>query len=116
MARTISAPIGADQVTRAILRAVYYNQELPAYILTVGTEQLAAFIKAVRAQGYIAPGRNRLVLTDLGRARLKKLSKGRLPPMIDFPIEDMIPKSAEREFIVGRSLASAIAKQVSAGE
>ena len=116
MARTLPTPIKMKRLRRAILRSIYYRQNLPHRIVVLSSRIISAELSALRLSGFVRRGPERLELTEAGRNLLVELSGGRLPEMIDLQSTDLLPIVNEREFIVGGSLAETIFREVSLGE
>ncbi len=63
---------------------------------------------------FITQKEGKFVLTETGLAALKKLAGGRIPPMIRMDRSIFHSKRKGRKFIVGRSLAKELFREVSA--
>jgi hypothetical protein len=67
--------------------------------------------------GFLKRHSGRLELTDAGVLALRRLYGGRKPPMIDTLQRAKLDQSEKKkQFVVGSSLASKLAREVSFGE
>jgi len=102
---------------RSILRSFYYRQALPSALLGGDGSAIARKIEVLNLAGLIVKMPEGPRLTGAGVRALKKAYGSKRPPLIDFKHDARLPsKDRKKEFIVGSSLASAIAREVSGGE
>ena len=117
MARTIPQTKALSLQDRELLRAIFYNQQLPQDLLALGTTVLSSRLQVLEMAGYLKRTSEQVVLTDAGRLALVRMYGGRKPPMIDTWHEAQLdPKTRKSQFVVGSSLASKLAREVSGGE
>lgn len=117
MARTIPQTKALSFRDRELLRAIYYRQQLPQDLLNLGTRVLSSRLQALEMAGYLKKTSGQLELTDTGQLALQRMYGGKKPPMIDTWHEAQLdPKSRKSQFVVGSSLASKLAREVSGGE
>ena len=116
MARTVSPTVRSKRVRMAILRSVYFKQNLPREVLESNAMLVASELNALQLSGFVRKGEGGMALTETGYTYLRELFRGGLPKMIDIPRDAMLPEQQTRELIVGRSLANAIVREVSLGE
>lgn len=115
MARSVSTKLSRED--RLILRSVYYKQGLPKALLEDAKSAVAQRMKVLELAGLIGRTPQGLRLTDSGVLALRQAYGTKHPPLIDFKRDARLPRSEQKkEFIVGSSLASALAREVSAGE
>jgi hypothetical protein len=102
---------------RSILRSFYYRQALPSALLGGDGSAVAHRIKVLNLAGLIVKTPEGPRLTGAGVRALRKAYGSKRPPLIDFKHDARLPsKDRKKEFIVGNSLASSIAREVSGGE
>lgn len=116
MARTLSSTVKTRKLRKTILRSIYYGQRLPQNIVDSEAREISVELNSLVLGGFVKRADDKLELTESGRNLIYKLNGGHRPPMIDLPMEEMLPKAEQREFIVGGSLAEAIFREVSLGE
>ena len=117
MARTIPQTKALSFRDRELLRAIYYHQQLPHDLMALGTSVLSSRLQILEMAGYLKKTSGQLELTDTGQLALKRMYGGKKPPMIDTWHEAQLdPKSRKSQFVVGSSLASKLAREVSSGE
>jgi hypothetical protein len=115
MARTVSKKLSRED--RSILRSIYYKQGIPRALLEDANAAIAQRMKVLEIAGLIGRTPQGLRLTDSGVKALRKAYGTKRPPLIDFKHDARLPRSEQKkEFIVGSSLASDLAREVSAGE
>lgn len=98
-----------------ILRSIYYGQNLPSSVFSVGATWVRAEHTTLLQGKFITERDGKFELTDMGSAALRKLAGGRIPPMIRMERSIFHGKRKDRKFIVGRSLAKELFREVSAG-
>lgn len=117
MARTIPQTKTLNFRDRELFRAIYYHQQLPHDLLALGTRVLGSRLQVLEMAGYLKNISGRLELTDSGQLALQRMYGGQKPPMIDTLHEAQLdPKNKRSQFVVGSSLASKLAREVSSGE
>jgi hypothetical protein len=117
MARTIPQTKALNFRDRELFRAIYYHQQLPHDLLALGTSVLSSRLQVLEMAGYLKKTSGQLELTDAGKLALRRMYGGQKPPMIDNWHEAHLdPKSRKSQFVVGSSLASKLAREVSSGE
>jgi hypothetical protein len=113
MASSISKTKTLNEQDRAILRSIYFRQKLPLELLKFNSALLAQRIKLMEMSGLIGRDGDNYRLTDVGVIALRKFYGGKKPPMIDFKRGARLDhKARKRQFVVGSSLASEIAREV----
>lgn len=106
-----------DNRFKWILRAIYYKQNLPEKVLAEGSFAVKRRMEILELSGLITKAPEGPRLTASGVRALKKAYGTSRPPLVDFKEDARLPrKEQKKEFIVGSSLASAIAREVSGGE
>lgn len=117
MARAVSKTKTIIHQDRVLLRAIYYHQNLPQELIVGNTPILAKRLTILEMGGLIRRKEGKFELTDEGILTMKRMYGGKRPPLIDFKYDAMLEgKKRKREFIVGSSLASELARRVSFGE
>lgn len=117
MARTVPQTKTLNFRDRDLLRAIYFRQQLPQDLLALGTGHLSNRLQVLELAGYIKKTSGQLILTDAGQLALQRIYGGRKPPMIDTWAQAYLDsKTKKMKFIVGSSLASKLAREVSSGE
>lgn len=102
---------------RHILRAVFYRQSLSRMMNSRNGSTLEQRLKALELAGLLRNSPEGSRLTVSGMRALKKAYGMKRPPMIDFKQDARLPKKEQKkEFIVGRSLASLLAREARNGE
>jgi hypothetical protein len=100
-----------------ILRALYYRQSLPNALRVEGRLEIRRRMDLLELAGLVEKSPERPRLTSEGVRALKKAYGASKPPLIDFKQGARLPdKGHIKEFIVGSSLASSLAREVSGGE
>ncbi|MEQ6205001.1 DUF3037 domain-containing protein [Sulfitobacter sp. HNIBRBA2951] len=100
-----------------ILRALYYQQSLPNALRVQGRLAIEKRMDLLELAGLLEKTPERPRLTSEGVRALKKAYGASKPPLIDFKQDARLPgKSESKEFIVGSSLASSLAREVRNGE
>lgn len=113
MARTVPSPQKLRQIRNSILRSVYFRQKLPVDTFRNGVGWVSAEMTVLVNQGLLVDIEGTFELTELGRASLFKMNRGRPPKMISMKREIFDRSKAGQNFIVGRSLADEIFREVS---
>lgn len=117
MARTVPQTKALSFQDRELLRAIFYRQQLSHDLLALGTNVLSSRLQVLEMAGYLKKASGQLELTDTGQLALHRMYGGRKPPMIDTLHEAQLdPKRRKSQFVVGSSLASKLAREVSGGE
>lgn len=117
MARSLPKTKALSPEDREILRAIYYRQRIPASLVVLYSATLANRLKVFELGGLITREDRIYKLTDLGVSVLKRSYNGKKPPMIEFKQDARLKKAQiKKEFIVGSSLASEIAREASISE
>ncbi|MBO6899130.1 MAG: hypothetical protein JJ868_17305 [Shimia sp.] len=114
MARSVPTPAKLKQIRLDILRSVYYQQELPSSTFAVGAAWVDAEFTSLLQSKLIAVQNDKYSLTDLGFTAIKKLAGGRVPGMIRMDRTVFMPRKERKKFIVDRSLAKELFREVSA--
>lgn len=114
MARSIPTPSKLKMIRVDILRSIYYKQELPRSVFSIGAAWMQAEFTTLTQSKLIAIKDERYILTDTGLAALKKLAGGRVPGMIRMDRSIFMSRRHKEKFIVDRSLAKEIFREVSA--
>ena len=113
MARTVPSPAKLKKTRIDILRSVYYRQDLPRSVFAIGASWVQAeFTSLIQSKLIVMQGEE-YALTDLGFAALKKLAGGRMPSMIRIDKSIFITRKGQGKFIVDRSLAKELFREVS---
>ena len=100
-----------------ILRALYYKQSFPNALLAQGRLSIERRMNLLELAGLLEKTPERPRLTSEGVQALRKAYGANKPPLIDFKQDARLPgKGDTKEFIVGSSLASSLAREVSSGE
>ncbi|RYH00810.1 DUF3037 domain-containing protein [Salipiger sp. IMCC34102] len=100
-----------------ILRALYYKQSLPNALLAQGHLSIERRMNLLELAGLLEKTPERPRLTSEGVRALRKAYGANKPPLIDFKQDARLPGKGDiKEFIVGSSLASSLAREVSTGE
>lgn len=117
MARTVPKTKALSFRDRELLRAIFYRQQLPHDLLALGTTVLSSRLQVLEMAGYLKKTSGQLALTDAGQLALMRMYGGQKPPMIDtWRQAQLDPKDRKSQFVVGGSLASKLAREVSGGE
>jgi len=116
VASSIPSPEKLRQIKSSILRSVYFRQRLPKDSLEVGVSWIDAELTVLVKQGLIVDKDGAFELTHLGRTSLFKMNRGRRPRMIAMKRDMFNQAKTERDFIVGRSLADEIFREVSVND
>ena len=116
MARSVSPTVSSKRIRMAILRSIYFKQNLPREVVESSGMLVASELNALQLSGFVRKVEGGMVLTETGYTHLRELFRGGRPKMIDMPHDAMLPEQQTRELIVGRSLANAIVREVSLGE
>jgi len=116
MARTLPPSVKIKILRKAILRSMYYRQNLPKHLINQNSQLISAELNSLLLSGFVRRGSERLELTEVGKRLLIDLHGGKLPEMIYLQSSDLLPRVKTREFIVGGSLAESIFREVSLGE
>lgn len=117
MASTIPKTKTLSLEDRDILRAIYYRQRIPLRLVLEPNVQLSNRLKILQMAGLVSRNGKALALTDSGVSVLKRAYGMKKPPMIDFKRDARLKRSQiKKEFIVGSSLASEIAREASISE
>lgn len=114
MARTVPSPTKLKQIRLDILRSVYYRQDLPRNVFVIGASWVQAEFTSLIQSKLIAVQGEEYVLTNLGFSALKKLAGGRMPSMIRMDRSIFTVRKDQGKFIVDRSLAKELFREVSA--
>lgn len=102
---------------KLILRSLYYKQAVTSFLTKQERTVLERNIKVLKMARLITQTQDGLRLTVAGVRALKYAYGSKRPPFIDFKQDARLPtKDKKKEFIVGNSLASAIAREVSSGK
>ncbi len=116
MARTLPEASALSSRDRELLRAIYYRQQLPHDLLALGVTALSSRLQVLEMAGYVKKTSEQIMLTDAGQLALLRMYGGRKPPMIDTLTEAQLdPKDRRSQYVVGGSLASKLAREVSGG-
>ena len=116
MASPIPSPKKLRQIRLDILRSVYYKQDLPRRVFLTDADWVQAEQTNLLKRKLIETDESKaFVLTELGLSVLKELAGGRIPSMIQIDREIFLDKKRNKKFIVGRSLAKEIFREVSIG-
>ena len=84
--------------------------------MALGTAHLSSRLKILEMAGYVKNTSGELELSDAGTLALQRMFGGRKPPMIDTWHEAKLDaKAKKKQFKVGSSLASKLAREVSVG-
>ncbi len=113
MARTVPSPAKLKRTRLDILRSVYYRQELPRSVFAIGASWVQAEFTSLIQSKLIVVEDEEYVLTNVGFAALKKLAGGRVPSMIRMDRSIFTTKKDKGKFIVDRSLAKELFREVS---
>lgn len=118
MAGAVSQKNKVKKTRFLILRSLYYSQSLPSNLLYQSDKiNLSSEIAAVVELKLVRRDPSgTLMLTDLGREYLFKISGNRKPAMIDLDSDMLLPKEKREQFIVRNSLAADIFRKVRGGE
>lgn len=114
MARSVPTPAKLKQIHLDILRSIYYKQELPRSVFSDGASWVQAANTVLLQSNLIAVVDTKYALTELGFVALKKMAGGHIPKMIRMDKEIFTDKKDNEKFIVDRSLAREIFREVSA--
>lgn len=113
MAGPVPTPKKLKQVRLDILRSIYYKQQLPKSVLLIGVQWVLAEQTSLLQRKLMVVEDGKYVLTELGLLALKEMAGGRVPPMIRMRREMFSDKKHTEKFIVGRSLAKEIFREIS---
>lgn len=113
MARTVPSPAKLKRTRIDILRSIYYRQELPRSVFAIGASWVQAEFTSLNQSKLIMVQDDEYVLTDAGFTALKKLAGGRIPDMIRIDKTIFMTKKERGKFIVDRSLAKELFREVS---
>ncbi len=102
---------------KLILRSVYYRQAIPKALWGGDGSAVSRRLEALELAGLIDNTKQGRRLTGAGVRALKQAFGRKKPPFIDFKHDARLPqKEQKKQFIVGNSLASELAREVRDGE
>ncbi|MFD0860260.1 hypothetical protein [Roseovarius aquimarinus] len=113
MASTVPSPAKLKRTRLDILRSIYYQQDLPSSVFTIGASWVQAEFTSLIQSKFITVRDEEYVLTDAGFGALKKLAGGRIPNMIRIDKTIFMTKKERGKFKVDRSLAKELFREVS---
>lgn len=101
---------------KSILRLVYYQQPIPKFLMGERSPSAPRRLEVLELAGLVSNTSRGPRLTDSGVHALKQAYGAKRPPFIDFKHDARLTqKEQKRQFIVGSSLASALAREVRGG-